>query len=273
MTDMGGKFRIITRARNGVKMEIDLGSIQSLTNTITASVEQLGITAKAVENAFVFDSGVTENYNVSFFRTNPTVVYDDYSHDSTQWSNGFWLYNMLKYVVNRYQALTDGIKIYYVPDIPTRELYDGFGYMLGENDNVIASGINCYVNTFTPSYVNGVPYSISGQINFSIGGLYLNDVSKSNIIYYANFEVLSNSYSTDSTNLVKYSDDRSFGPMAYPSSWLAYVSPDFPTLDPSTVYWSTSKTGSGDTYTQNDPVTVDGGGTLKLYARYPQFEV
>ena len=256
MTDAGGTFRIMTSAKmiDGHPLEIDLGSIQSIADSFTTTISsQIGIPSQPAENTFVFDSGVTESYDISFTRPLPREIHDDYSHPSTDWSNGFWLYNMLKYVVNRWQAKTDGVRTYYIPDTNSRDLFNGWGYTLDDNGVPTANGVNCYVTSFIPRYRVGIPDAISGSISFIIGGLRLSSVLKSAIIFKANLG--------DDTNIVRQNDGSSVMTIACPTSWTLYASGIGKTF----TGWNTASDGSGTPYPINDSVKLQGD-NLTLYA-------
>ena len=91
---------------------VDIGQIQSLTFKYDVTKTDVGIPSQPSQNAFIMDSGVTRTHTFSFRRINPVNPVDDLKGDSTLWSNGFWVYVMKRYIVNRWQAETDGCKIY-----------------------------------------------------------------------------------------------------------------------------------------------------------------
>lgn len=266
MSDSGGTFRIITSAKmvNNKPLEIDLGEIQSITESFSAKVSPVGIPSQPCENTFLYDSGVTLTYSVSFARSIPRNPIDSYSTSSLNWSNGFWIYNILKYVVNRWQAKTDGVRTYYIPDGNSNTLFNGWGFVYNSDGTVTKNGVNCYVSEFIPHYNLGVERIISGSMSFIVGGLNLSNILKSSITYFANFGALSSDMSADTTNVAVIKDDFSFSAITYPSTWLQYMV-NKKAITPSFAGWATSPTGNV-VYEEGDPVTVDGA--LRLYARY-----
>lgn len=241
--------QIITRST-------DIGLIQSIGNSYTISVTNMGIPSQPSQNSFVMDSGVQRKYTFSFRRITPQNPVDDINEDSTKWSNGFWVYVMKKYIVNRWQAETDGCKISYTSN--DEGLYPSIDL------------VNVYVSSFTPKTSAGDAMTLSGDISFIVGATNLSkNVAKHVITYDANYS----HYATtdDDTNYVTITDYDRMIPIEIPPSWVSRAENVYHigTVIEANKRWCTMSdpTAQGAViYRMTDTIDLDGD--LTLYAIY-----
>ena len=120
------EFRILFKFAmddNGQKVvaeqPIDIGLIQDIKTKYSVSTSSMGIPTQPAQNSFQMDLGVTRTYTFEYRRVNPDtyentlgeIVNGEYvPSDPKKWSNGFWLYIMKKFLVNRWQMETDGAR-------------------------------------------------------------------------------------------------------------------------------------------------------------------
>ena len=215
MLDKDNKFRIIFRfAIDGIIAEqsVDIGKIQNITNNYTISKQSAGMPTQPAQNTFVMDTGVTRTYTFEFLRILPdnpvdtlgTVSDGEYTEaDSKKWSNGFWIYILKRFLVNRWQMETDGCQIQYLslsvaPNEDESEFYPTL------------ARTNAYINKFTPSQSVGNVQSLSGTISFTIGATNINKtIAKHTVIFEANYANYSTSSeaTNDHTNMIKIADE------------------------------------------------------------------
>ena len=260
-------FRItfIYKSNNDIlTKDIDVGLIQKLSTAITPSTTTNGIPTQPSQNAFAFDYGVTKSYTFSFRRITPKNPIDNFLSDSTQWSNGFWVYVMKHYVVNRWQTETDGIKIRYIS--PSAVYYPNI------------DSINAFVNSFSANTSAGDNQSISGSIKFKIGGsAQVKDVAKHVVIYDSNYASYVNTKEAreDVSNIVNVTNKDYIGASPVIPTWLEHAkeygiyqqSDDLGTMG-NYFRWNTKADGTGINYTPDRAINSLPDGTLTLYARY-----
>lgn len=277
---MRGIFKIHTESvkdSKGNPLVIDMGAIQNLSDSFIPQIATFqGIPSQPSENAFIMDTGVKREISITFIRVSPRSPINALHGDSAQWSNGYWLTNVKRYVVNRWQAETDGIKVSYsqgesgkdnFPDIPLT---------------------NCYVKSWSIRYTKGSIQALVGSATFIVGSTRMSHAISPTVIYHANFSELVGTSVVNSTNVVKsYDSTEGVGVIRYPSDWIAYATGEYnisPNRD--NVWYCTDTTtslesalSSGIAYkyhpTESEEDrgfkgTVDfrGGNSTVLYARY-----
>lgn len=275
-------FRILFQYKNNsnqiVTNNTDIGLITSLDNSYNVTKTNIGIPTQPSQNAFAMDSGVTRTYRFSFKRVcpdNDPSTDDVLDGDSTRWSNGFWIYVMKRFIVNRWQTETDGCKIRYEGTIAR---VDGDGtkhYMYPPIDPT-----NAYVSEFRPSQTAGDNMTITGTIAFTVGATNTSKtVAKHTIIYDANYKSYSVSASDDETNYVMVTDLAIANAIAIPTNWKSRASTEYGiTVDNDRLKWCTDAIpNASSTYydagaqiiLENDsatpPMNIE---TITLYAIY-----
>ena len=146
---------------------IDLGNIQSVSETYQTKVLQIPIVVYGYTKSFCMDMGVQKTVSINYIRTSPQTV-NDSSGDSRDWSNAKWI-EMLKNVMNRWQMRTDGNKLYVLRPIlerPDNSPFDPMEQYINELD-----GDNCYI-TSLPIRYESTPHALTGSIELAMGTLY-----------------------------------------------------------------------------------------------------
>lgn len=255
----------------------DIGLIQDITTTISPSTTSVGMPSQPSQNSFVFDYGVLKSYTFSFRRVSPANPVDEMGNmvggvwqpaDSTKWSNGFWIYVMKHYIVNRWQTETDGCKIQYIS--PDESCYPTI------------QPINTYVRSFSAKQSSGDTQTLTGTISFRIGGTSeVKEVAKHVIVYDANYKAyagvsgVSDEVNDDISNFVNVTNSDYTNTMDVAGTWLSNAQtygiyqPGDNLTDMKTLFrWNTASDGSGTDYTLGQLVNPLPEGTLTLYARY-----
>ena len=260
-------FRITFRYKNTdnqiVSQEIDIGLIQSIAFTYNIQSTDAGIPSQPSQNAFVMDYGVSRSHTFKYRRVNPQNPVDDITGDSTKWSNGFWVYVIKRYIVNRWQTETDGCKISYVVPQEDSELYTSIPLT------------NVYVDSFSVEQTAGDVSSLNGSITFIVGATNLTKVvAKHTIIYDANYGSYSASGIDDPTNYVNVTNNDSTSAMSLPSSWRSRAVDTYSiSVDDDKFVWSTDAVPnqSSTLYEPGDLINFDSditGDMITLYAIY-----
>lgn len=276
---MRGIFRIHTESvkdSNGNPLVLDMGAIQSISDSFIPQIATFqGIPSQPSENAFIMDTGVKREISITFIRVSPVTPINALYGDSALWSNGYWLHNLGRYVVNRWQAETDGIKVSYTqgesgkdnfPDIPLT---------------------NCYVKTWSVRYTKGSIQALVGSVTFIVGSTKMSHAISPTVVYQANYSEMVGSSVVNTTNLVKsYESTDGVGVIRYPADWVAYATSEYGiTPDRDRVWYCTDTTTSLEDALENDIAykyqpsiveedrgfkgTVDFvGNSTVLYARY-----
>jgi hypothetical protein len=201
-----GYFRIVFKyvSNNQIRTkEIDIGKIQGITNSYSIKSTYQGIPSQPSQNAFIMDYGVSRGYNFSYIRISPNEPDDDITQDCTKWSNGFWVYVLKRYVVNRWQTQTDGVKITFISDDKT------------QYPDLVPT--NSYIETFTVEQSPGRTNVLEGRIGFRIGSsteIGGNDNRKA-ILYDGNLEAYG-----DESNYVRAVDGNSMNVIEPPEIWI-----------------------------------------------------
>lgn len=201
------RFRIIFKhvLNNQITdKELDIGKIQGITNSYNIRANHQGIPSQPSQNAFIMDYGVTRGYNFSVVRISSDDSVNNITEESTKWCNGFWLAIMKRCVVNRWQTMTDGVKITYISD--------------DDKQYPTLSPTNAYVESFTMEQKPGRTNVLEGRMGFRIGSsteIGGNDKRKA-ILYDANLE----SYG-DESNYVRAVDGNEMNVIEPPNVWIA----------------------------------------------------
>lgn len=255
MPENDNKFRVLFKfALNGmiVSQDIDIGLIQDISNTYTISKTTSGMPTQPAQNAFAMDLGVTRTYRFEFIRINPPepddrlgeIVNGEYvPSDPKQWSNGFWIYIMKRFLVNRWQMETDGCKIYYLVDESKKEFYPQL--------NVT----NAYISEFKPSQKPGPTNVLSGPIAFTIGATNIvKEVSNYTIIFDANYKSFSTlpEAQNDDTNMVRVSEKNQLPVPIIPADWNSRAVSEELGIVPHNAGWCKSPDGTGTIYHPTD---------------------
>lgn len=272
-------FRIIFQYKDTNNViqsnNIDIGLIQEISNVFNISKSSAGIPTQPSQNSFAMDYGVTRTYKFSFRRISPRdnnpSIDDVLDGDSTRWSNGFWIYVMKRFIVNRWQTETDGCKIRFdsvgADGRPQEYLYPSI------------KPTNVYVSGFTPSQTMGDNMTISGSISFTVGATNLSKNSaKHTIIYDANYKAYTPLAVEDDTNYVMVTNLALANAISLPPNWQSRASsvygiqdvkfrwctqPYPPVDDP--VYYNVGDQIILEDDSQNPPLDIE---TITLYAIY-----
>ena len=149
--------------KDGNLINLDLGTIEAISNSITKRVSVTPIVTRPMADAFPVETGNSQSLSITFKRKHPGMTsYDDQPGTSvgitSMWSNERW-YSELTAAIDRWQARTDGFILHYVDS--------GSGYLPSFD-------IGCYIKSIDRIYKNDFNELISGSINFSIGSMYVN---------------------------------------------------------------------------------------------------
>lgn len=263
------KFRIIFKFAIGsviAEQEIDIGLIQDITNSYTISKTSAGMPTQPAQNTFVMDMGVSRTYTFQFRRVCPenpvnqlgTVSNGVYiPSDPKKWSNGFWVYIMKRFLVNKWQMETDGCKIRYYSDPEDGELETEFYPKLATT--------NAYISKFTPAQSVGDTRSLSGNITFTIGATnILKEVANHLIIYDANYVTFNPNATEDNTNLVKVTQNDRINTIGVPTDWTNRAILEWD-IDIDNFGWCKDKDGNGEIYSPDEEISLTDTETV-LYA-------
>lgn len=234
---MRGIFRIHTdsvKDSQGNPLEIDMGAIQSISDNFIPQIATFqGIPSQPSENAFIMDTGVRREISITFIRSSPVTSVNALYGDSALWSNGYWLTNVERYVVNRWQAETDGIKVSYTqgesgkdnfPDIPLT---------------------NCYVKSWSIRYTKGIIQALVGSVTFIVGSTKMSHAISPTVVYHANYSELVGSTVANTTNLVKsYDSTDGVAVLRYPADWIAYATSEYNITPDRDLIWYCTNTTS-----------------------------
>lgn len=146
---------------------VDLGNIQSITETYSSKVIQTPIVIYGYTRSFCMDVGVQKEISIAYVRTMPKTV-DDTNGDSRMWSNAKWI-RKLKEAMNRWQMRTNGNRLYILRPRVTRDDDSEIDPMAPYINEIY--GDNCYISSIPIRYDES-PYTISGTITLSMGTLY-----------------------------------------------------------------------------------------------------
>ena len=270
-------FRIIFRYGTNPSdtNTIDIGLINEITNSYSISSTNSALPSQPAQNSFAMDYGVTRTYRFSFKRifhheSNDPETDDDITKSSLKWSNGFWLYVMKRYIVNRWQAETDGCKIQY------------FNYdEEGRNREFLYPSIqptNVYVTDFRPSQTAGDVNTISGSIAFIVGATNIGKVvAKHTIIDDANYRAYTSDADDDDTNYVTVTNQTMTTAIGLPVNWQIRASSEYDIHDvkfrwcidqyptESSTYYNTGDQIVLEDESADPPINIE---TITLYAIY-----
>ena len=150
---------------------VDLGSIQTITESYNAVLSPIPIVCYGYSGAFCMDLGVSKAVSLNIIRTCPPLSEcDDTSVNSKKWTNAKWI-STLKRIMDRWQMMTNGSWLYLLrpknerlndgdPAIdPMREYYTEI------------DGERCYLTGYPVVYKDS-PQTISCTIPIAIGTVY-----------------------------------------------------------------------------------------------------
>lgn len=255
---------------------VDIGLISDITNVFGISKSSAGIPTQPSQNAFVMDYGVTRTYKFSFRRISPhnnPEVDDDLTKDSTRWSNGFWVYVMKRFIVNRWQSETDGCKIRFdsvdSDNNPQEYLYPSI------------KPTNVYVSGFNPSQTMGDNTTLTGTLSFTVGATNISKtVAKHTIIYDANYGTQAKQKQSqavgDDTNYVMVTNQPVANAIGLPPNWQSRAFNEYGISD-TKFRWCTEKYPPAETpvyFKMGDQIVLEDEShninidTITLYAIY-----
>ena len=152
---------------------LHLGTIQSVSNSYSASLTTLPVLPYGYSGTFCMDLGVQRSISVSTVRVTPANS-DDMSADSRHWSNRKWL-RTLKNLSDRWQMNTNGISLWmYVP----AEMTHNMPNLTTDKDNIaettegIWSRVNAYISSIPISYSAGDMHKLALTLTFRVGTIY-----------------------------------------------------------------------------------------------------
>ena len=152
-----------------------------MSDDIHVSTSTTPIVTYSAENAFVFDTGATNTYTFTIMRKNPhvgevvngstvtQVIEGDLSASTWtctyEWSNASWKKAMTAFI-NRWQAKTNGCKMYYTPIVQIQSL--------GEKQDVFQrriDGVNIYLKSISFEYTITSPEIIKTTLSVMLGSM------------------------------------------------------------------------------------------------------
>lgn len=131
--------------KDGTDRTVELGTINSITDTINASVTVPKMAMLKAEEQFGMDMGSTEDINISLNHFNGYTK-----------TNSVWMREMIE-AVNRWQAESDGCRFTYIPD--------------GDIANFVAyyNAVNAYISSITFKWNAQAPEVIGATLNLKVG--------------------------------------------------------------------------------------------------------
>ena len=186
---------------DNIEMQVEMNLTTDMGERFNISLKEVPTPTMSSENTFITDMYCTESVTLEFIRKSPEK-YNDSTDDSTKWSNGKWI-SVVRGLVDRWQANTDGIKLLYIPfGMRTAEIngelicygqnYDMLGYIKPReyieggvtkyNDGLlyhrdeddkdyVLVGYNGIVTAFVDDYTAGNPNVIAVSMTVTLGGM------------------------------------------------------------------------------------------------------
>ena len=152
---------------------LHLGTIQSVSNSYSASLTTLPVLPYGYSGTFCMDLGVQRSISVSTVRVTPANS-NDISADSRHWSNRKWLWT-LKNLSDRWQMNTNGVSLWmYVP----AEMAHNMPNLTVDKDNIAEategtwSRVNAYISSLPISYSAGDMHRLALTLTFRVGTIY-----------------------------------------------------------------------------------------------------
>lgn len=268
------KFKYADSDGNIHVKKLDIGNVTAFSNSYMPKNIKQAIPTQPVQNTFVMNTGVIRTFSINFTRIchdnskeHDELVDDDESVPttlSTAWSNGFWMYIVRRFLVNRWQAETDGCKMVYIS--PDEQIYPSV-----EETNV-------YITGFVPTQKAGETYTLSGTLKLTVGATDISKITaKHTVVYHSNYVGNKGTYTGAESNIVKVWDSEDEMPiMAIPVGWLdtAFNEGIITNVEQARAYsvWCTEPSGiGGTTYPQTENIEFDDeDGILNLYAIYKE---
>ena len=172
MTDLEhGQLRFTTKSPTGLIWDIECDTVVSFTDSVNASISQTPIVTYTAENAFTFDTGATATYTFSIMRKNPKSAIDNDSElhgnwsNSHLWSNRLWKIALTKFI-NRWQAKTDGCRVYYTPYVQ-----ESGGYDTQDVYQRRISNVNVYLKSIVFQYSVSSLEVLNVTVNATVGSM------------------------------------------------------------------------------------------------------
>lgn len=143
------------------KMRVmDFAYVTNYTEALQKSVTSTPLVSLSADDTFALETGSAMEVNVRFERVNPDDP-DDTSKEQSRWSNARW-YEELIAGADRWQTRSDGFKMDVLtsddnPYVPPRK------------------NVNGYLSSINLDYTKGDPTRIIGNMQFSIGRMYLHN--------------------------------------------------------------------------------------------------
>lgn len=177
---MQGQLILEMVTKTGVSKNLDCGIVSMLSDRVNVSISHTPIVTYTAENAFLFDTGATDQISITLLRRNPENAYDpideglsdthilqdtDWS-DSHIWCNRLWK-EALVMLINRWQVDTDGCLIHFTPvvQVPGGYMDSGDLYQRG------IYGANAYLKSESITYDIKSHELISATIDLVIGSM------------------------------------------------------------------------------------------------------
>ena len=130
--------------------KVNLGTVTSITNSVTKRGSAYPIVSQGVQNSFPIENGNSQSYTISFTHYN----------GQNGETNAVWMKKMMD-MMDRWQARTDGFMLTYTPES---------AYM----DTRTVGG---YIKTMSIPYGNDYNEVLSGRIEFAVGMMHVNNIS------------------------------------------------------------------------------------------------
>lgn len=174
---MQGQLILEFTPQNGVPKRLDCGAVTLLSDRVNVTVSHTPIVTYSAENAFLFDTGATDQLAITLVRKNPPNAYDPLDGgipdatllsgqwtDTHTWCNRLWK-SAISMLINRWQAETDGCKIYFTPVVQVENGYAGTGDLYQRG----LYGVNAYIKSESITYNTKSYEVINVSLNLTVG--------------------------------------------------------------------------------------------------------
>lgn len=152
----GGRVKLEYTYKNTV-YTIYLGTITSISRSIQKRVAVTPIVSLDMQSAFPIENGNSQTISISFTHTN----------GQDNMVNAVW-YQRLTEFVDRWQARTNGVKLYYLPEADNPYISDMF--TSDDDDRPYVGG---YIKSLTRDYTVDFNEVIKGTLEFAVGTMYV----------------------------------------------------------------------------------------------------
>lgn len=161
--DRAGKLRLTFGGP-----EVGFGSVTGFSEAMSKSCLVTPLVSLTVDDTFVVETSSQMVYTFQFSRVQPVdweEEDDNQTADPNLWSNAKWC-NYIIAMVNRWQARTNGFKLFYTPD-------DDNPYIPEINDPGTDAGLNGYIKSLQLDYSEGDNTRITGSMEYHVGTMYV----------------------------------------------------------------------------------------------------